>query len=109
MAKLRLSPRNTTVAAPRGASLLALVSREGAPLGQACRGQGVCRSCRVEVLEGAAHLGPPTDLETRWALEPGWRLACQARIFTADDAPGEIVLWSPTWGLRPGPAPDAGA
>lgn len=86
-----------------GTSLLAAAKRRRAPLGQSCRGFGVCNSCKVFVEGGETALTEQTELERRWRLEPGWRLACQARV--RDDAAAEAIvqLWSPAWGGSPGP------
>ena len=80
-----------------GTSLLAAAGRAGAPLGNACRGRGVCRACAVLVVAGAEHLSPTNELERAMALEPGWRMACQTRV----DQTGEIELWTPHWGGWP--------
>ncbi len=43
---------------------------------------GRCGFCRVEVLEGEEHLGPPNDFERNLLADSDWegqRLACQCR------------------------------
>jgi len=80
-----------------GTTLLAAASRASAPLGNACRGQGVCRACAVLVVEGAALLDPPGELERQMQLEPGWRMACQTRV----RGRGHVVLWTFHWGGEP--------
>ena len=80
-----------------GTSLLAAAARAGAPLGNACRGRGVCRACAVLVVAGAEHLSAAGELERAMALEPGWRMACQTRVAQS----GEIELWTPNWGGLP--------
>jgi chlorosome envelope protein I len=77
-----------------GQRLLPAINRAGAPLGQSCRGQGVCRACVVTVVDGQEALSPRNEVEARWLVEPGRRLACQARV--VGDA--QIVLHSPHWG-----------
>lgn len=44
-----------------------------------CRG-GQCAECLITILEGAENIEQPNDLEKWMNLEPGQRLACQARI-----------------------------
>lgn len=80
-----------------GTTLLAAASRASAPLGNACRGQGVCRACAVLVVSGAELLDPPGELERRMQLEPGWRMACQTRVRSS----GHLVLWTFHWGGEP--------
>lgn len=47
-----------------------------------CRGKGFCNLCKVEVVEGAETLTPPTKRETkRLKNKPGtWRLACCTKV-----------------------------
>jgi uncharacterized 2Fe-2S/4Fe-4S cluster protein (DUF4445 family) len=47
-----------------------------------CPRDGTCHECIVQVLSGMDALGPPTENES--FLAGGFRLACQARIRTAD-------------------------
>ena len=82
---------------PIGTSLLAAAARAHAPLGNACRGQGVCRACAVLVISGARLLDEPNALEQAMQLDPPWRMACQTRV----RAPGHIELWTPNWGGWP--------
>lgn len=80
-----------------GTTLLAAASRAAAPLGNACRGQGVCRACAVLVVSGSELLGPAGELEREMQLEPGWRMACQTRVRGS----GHMVLWTFHWGGDP--------
>jgi ferredoxin len=77
-----------------GTSLLAAASRAQAPLGNACRGQGVCRACAVLVVSGSELLEPADELEQAMQLEPGWRMACQTRV----RGDGQLQLWTFHWG-----------
>ena len=81
----------------RGTTLLAAAGRASAPLGNACRGQGVCRACAVLVISGAELLEPAGELERAMELEPGWRMACQTRV----RGHGRVVLWTFHWGGEP--------
>ncbi len=89
--------------APAEATLLDAVRHAGLPLGQSCRGEGVCRSCAVDLRAGEAHLGPRTATELRLdrrgapASPPGVRLACQARL-PAPGAVARVVVGHPAWG-----------
>jgi ferredoxin len=62
-----------------GALLLTSAVRARLPIGRSCRGLGACGACRVQILDGANQLTPPTEWEA--ALPGGERLACQARVF----------------------------
>ncbi|MEK7469967.1 MAG: adenylate/guanylate cyclase domain-containing protein [Planctomycetota bacterium] len=72
-------------------TLLACSLAASLPLAHACGGNAKCSTCRVLVLEGAAHLSPPTEAEremaTRLGFPEGVRLACQARIH------GDVTAW----------------
>ena len=89
------------------ATLLDAVRRVGLPLGQSCRGEGICRSCIVEVLAGADQLPPPAALELRQLrpdthdpAAPPQRLACQVRV-PAPGSTSRLVLAHPAWGRPP--------
>lgn len=99
------------------ASLLDAVRHAGLPLGQSCRGEGVCRSCAVDILAGADHLGPLSSLERRFAARAAdpeaafhatRRLACQAVLPSADVAVS-VVVAHPAWGRPPAADPPASA
>ncbi len=79
---------------------MAAAQRADAPLGNACRSQGICRACAVLVLAGEQHLSGPGDLELRMDLAPGWRMACQTRL-TSPDSGADVVVWIPAWGGTP--------
>jgi len=68
-------------------TVLDAARRAGAPLGNSCGAVGICARCRVRVLDGAAHLSAPTNIELRTAAARGFeadeRLACQA-VVTGD-------------------------
>ena len=97
--------------APAGGSedepttLLDAVRLAGLPIGQSCRGDGVCRSCGVDVLAGAAALLPLSALEVRFGFTAARRLACQALVPAGDV---RVRLHHPAWG-RPAAPRDADA
>ncbi|MFT3706661.1 MAG: 2Fe-2S iron-sulfur cluster-binding protein [Archangium sp.] len=66
----------------RGTSLLRAAVKAGLPIGQSCRGIGICAACKVRVLEGV--VAPPDALErtlaARIPLEKGERYSCRARV-----------------------------
>ncbi|MBL9106916.1 MAG: 2Fe-2S iron-sulfur cluster binding domain-containing protein [Myxococcales bacterium] len=95
---------------PEGTSLLAAVRHAGLPLGQSCRGEGVCRSCAVDIVAGADRLGPLTPLERRFKFSGERRLACQAGLPSAH-TDVSVVVTHPAWGRPPPaePAPDPAA
>ena len=92
----------TELADPNAATVLDAVRHVGLPLGQSCRGEGVCRSCAVEILAGADGLGAPTPLERRFGFVDARRLACQARL-PAPGAACSVAVANPAWG-RPATA-----
>lgn len=75
---IRLEPLAIEVGAPRGASLISVLSERGVEF--PCGGTGVCGGCGVRVLSGLLRI-TEADCEvfTPAELEQGWRLACQAR------------------------------
>ncbi len=96
-------------------SLLDVINAAELPLGQSCRGVGICRSCGVWADASAGALSPPTDREDAAALPDGWRLACQARVATPElvcaptspEGRVDVRLWHPAWGV-PEPERDPG-
>ncbi|MFQ3599228.1 MAG: 2Fe-2S iron-sulfur cluster-binding protein [Chloroherpetonaceae bacterium] len=64
-----------------GESVQSLALNEGVRIGGACGGMGLCTTCRVTILEGAAHLSRLTreekDFRARNLLNENERLACQ--------------------------------
>jgi len=89
------------------ATVLDAVRHAGLPLGQSCRGEGVCRSCVIEILAGADGLTAPSPLERRFGFVDARRLACQAGL-PAPGAAGSVTVACPGWG-RPTPAADPAA
>ena len=91
------------------ATLLDAVRAAGLPLGQSCRGEGVCRSCAIDVEAGAAALLPLSPIEQRFRFTPERRLACQAVI---PAGAVRLRLHHPAWGRQPAvppaPRPDSG-
>lgn len=79
-----------------GTTLLAAAARAHAPLGNACRAQGICRACAVLVVTGGEQLDAPGELERRMQLAPPWRMACQTRV----SGEGLVELWTAHWGGR---------
>lgn len=98
--RVRFGPDFGAIDVPPGTTLLAAAGRARAPLGNACRGQGVCRACAVLVIHGGEALEPPGALERAMALTWPWRMACQTRVRAAEHI-GEIELWTAHWGERP--------
>jgi ferredoxin len=83
------------------ASLLDAVRAARLPLGQSCRGEGVCRSCAVDIERGADALAPPGPLEVRFGFVGARRLACQVALPPAHRT---VRLHHPSWGRPPAAA-----
>lgn len=102
----RLTLPLAELAAPEQATLLDAVRHVGLPLGQSCRGEGVCRSCAVEILAGGDGLTAPSPLEHRFGFVDARRLACQVRLLAADAA-SRVVVGHPAWGRPPAAQPES--
>jgi len=74
-------PEGARLEVPVGCTLLAATLRAGRPIGYACRGRGVCVSCRLRV-EG--EVSPQTPEESRLLATSStfaaYRIACLCRI-----------------------------
>jgi ferredoxin len=77
-----------------GERVLNVARRNAAHIGFVCDNNGLCQTCRCQVLAGAEHLSPPSEIEQAWLspaqLDGGTRLACQTVIRSA----GEIRVES---------------
>lgn len=96
--KIRFWRDGGSIDVPVGTSMLAASRRANAPLGNSCRGRGICRACAVLVVRGAEHLGPRRECEDALGIVEPWRMACQARAASED---GEVVLHCMAWGGDP--------
>jgi len=106
VAELNARPPGSEPASADELSVLDAVRHAGLPLGQSCRGEGVCRSCAVDIEAGGEHLGALTPLERRFGFHDTRRLACQARL----PAPGRndvVLVAHPAWGRPPAADPAA--
>lgn len=69
---------------PPDTTLLEIAAAHQIPTVSACGGNGICSTCRVEVIEGLDQLAPPSEAERTLAQKRGWpanvRLACTARV-----------------------------
>jgi ferredoxin len=77
-----------------GERVLNVARRNAAHIGFVCDNTGLCQTCRCQVLDGADHLSPPSEIERAWLspaqLDGGTRLACQTVVRSA----GEIRVES---------------
>jgi len=84
-------PDGRSVRIPKGFSVLNASHRAGIPHASICGGRARCTTCRVRVLLGSEHLGPPSPIEIRvlspLGVDRAVRLACQLKP-TAD-----ISVW----------------
>jgi ferredoxin len=71
---------------PAGKTLLSAAIEMGVVISHVCGGDGACGTCRVEVVQGAEHLTPPTPDETYKEIEPPHRLSCQSKLV------GDVVV-----------------
>ena len=55
---VRFLPEGREVQVTRGASLISAVRSAGLPMASACRAEGLCGRCGVEIVDGAGALSP---------------------------------------------------
>ncbi len=87
MPHIRFKPADITVEASEGASLLEAARRAGYILQSECGGQGICRRCKVRLIEGDVFISGEQNL-TPAEQDENIVLACIARV--VDDAEIEI-------------------
>jgi uncharacterized 2Fe-2S/4Fe-4S cluster protein (DUF4445 family) len=80
-AGVKLVINSREVEAPAGRSLFELAERAGIRVPTSCHGQGKCRECLVEVVEGMELLSDRTPEERE--LRGDFRLACRCRAAAA--------------------------
>ncbi len=85
---------NKTVETSEGETLLEVALAHDVPLQHACGGFCSCTTCQIKVKEGESSLALMDEdeqerLESIDKLEPGSRLACQAKV--TGDVTVEIV------------------
>ncbi|MEO6742994.1 MAG: 2Fe-2S iron-sulfur cluster-binding protein [Caldimonas sp.] len=82
-AVIRIAYPERRVVVPRGWTVLEASRSHGIPHQSTCGGRARCTTCRVRVLDGAAHCPPPQQDEARTLARidapPSERLACQLR------------------------------
>lgn len=82
MPTIHVLDRDRAVDCPPGECVLFALLDAGVNVLHACGGNGYCGTCNVEIVEGLAHLAPPSEAE-RTVLSKikrqgeGVRLACQ--------------------------------
>ena len=88
---VRFEPSGRTFSVMRGGSLWRAALRARMPIASSCRGQGVCKACKIRVLSGQQNLSTLTESEASLGLEPGQRLACLARVV------GPVTITADYW------------
>jgi len=82
--KLTHEGRTEVLEVARKANLLRSIQESGIPIGSACGGNGLCASCKVNVLKGEKNLSTPNDIEVglsvRNQLQSNERIACQTKV-----------------------------
>ena len=90
-ARLQLEPLGVSLEVAIGSSLEATLAPYGVEF--PCGGAGICRGCRVRVIEGALAITPEMEqVFTPAELAAGWRLACRAIV--EGPLTLEIAQWS---------------
>lgn len=85
MPKIRfLKDESRIVEVADGANLMRALLDAGLPVASSCNGEGVCAKCRMQVIEGAANLSRPNELELflqeRYQMKANDRISCQCEV-----------------------------
>lgn len=95
MSMIRFDPLRLVADVRTDETILDAARRVGAPVGNSCGGIGICRRCRVTVVEGAERLGTMTTIERDQARLSNFagneRLACQTIVN------GDCVITTSYW------------
>jgi len=82
MSKITFLPKNITVDANEGETVLDIANKNDIHIPQACGGNGACGTCLIILKEGT--LSPKDDMEEIFGLEENERLACLAKVSGTD-------------------------
>lgn len=66
--------------APAGKTILQCALDMGITISHVCGGDGACGTCRIEIVEGADQVTPPTIDEIVKEIEEPHRLSCQTKV-----------------------------
>ena len=95
MSTIRFDPMRLIADVRTDETILDAARRVGAPVGNSCGGIGICRRCRVTVVEGSDRLGTMTTIERDQARLSNFarneRLACQTIVN------GDCVITTSYW------------
>jgi len=95
MPKVTIQKTGKIIEVAPGANLMSTLLDASLPVASSCGGDGVCRKCRVQVLQGKEHLSEPTPTEEfLWECgeyEKNERMSCQAQIV------GDITVSTTYW------------
>lgn len=73
-----------TLEVSENSNLMKSLLEASIPVASSCGGDGICRKCKVKVLEGLSNLSSPTQLEKSWIekdqMQGNERLSCQALV-----------------------------
>lgn len=98
---LRVGPSSLAAEWTPGESLFTALRRQGWLVGSACRGEGICGRCGLEVKDPEGRLEPIGDQERRIMaanrVPDTWRLSCL--LFCPSQLPATTVIQvdSPAW------------
>ncbi len=91
--RIELEPLGETIEVVRGTPLQDVLFEHGVEF--PCGGKGLCKGCRIKVLEGELTVTPEQQKAfTQEELDEGWRLACRCNAET--DLKLEIAQWEAT-------------
>ena len=83
--KIKFLPQNISIDVQSGKSIMELAKENKIPVSSSCNGMCSCAECRVYVVEGEAHVLPPSAKEVELIGEGHFidrrRLSCQLFCF----------------------------
>lgn len=83
--KVEFQPKGKIVSLNKGENLLQAALKNRVPIRNRCRGNGQCTTCKVQILNPDPMVSLPSSQEQRMigeeALQVGYRLACQTRVY----------------------------
>jgi 2Fe-2S ferredoxin len=91
MFKVTCHGLNRTFELEENESLFFYLKNNDFPIASSCLGEGVCKWCKIKLLNGQENLSEPTKMEIKANLKGGERLCCQIKIY------GPIEITTTYW------------
>ena len=82
--QISIPSKATSWEVPVQSNLMKSIQSKHIPVASSCDGDGVCKKCKVKIIQGLEFVNSPTHIEEEWFLKNpdqiGYRLSCQVKV-----------------------------